>query len=423
MGHRRDFLKKLGILSLASIAAPLRSSAFAPSLPEIPASTSGNDAAYWNIIRRHFDIRDQFIYLNNGTMGPSPIQVQRAFTDEIQYVNKSLHYGGGKEVRGKIADFINAETREISITHNTTEGINIAAWAIPLKKGDEIIMTSQEHVGNAMPWLNRAKIDGIVVRTFHPSSKRDEVLNQIDRLINKKTRVIAIPHISCTIGQLFPIKEVVKLCRDKGLWSMIDGAHGPGSMPLDMRSLDADFYAGCGHKWMLGPKGTGFVFVNKRVLDGLIPRYAGAYSDKGYDITQDPAVLEGYSDTAHRFDYGTQSSALKIGIGASIDFLNRIGMDRIEERIFSLNEYAYQQLLGMDHIEMLSSAEKQSRSMMCGFRVKNMDFQEVFNKLAEQNIRIRVVPESNLDSVRLSTHIYNNEEQLDVALEAIRSLR
>src|SRR5207248_996916 len=144
------------------------------------------------------------------------------------YIAETGEYMGSEAAREALPAFIGVKESEISLTHNVTEGINVIAWGLPLKKGDEVIMTTHEHVGNALPWLNRAKLHGIVIRTFQPALTASENLDSIKKLIGKKTRAIAVPHITCTTGLVLPVKEIAALAKEKGLFCFIDGAHGAG---------------------------------------------------------------------------------------------------------------------------------------------------------------------------------------------------
>jgi selenocysteine lyase/cysteine desulfurase len=158
------------------------------------------------------------------------------------------------------------------------------------------------------------------------------------------------------------------------------------------------------------------------MFDVLKPVFAGAYTDNGYDITVNPPTFNGYSKTAHRYDYGTQSSALKYGLDSAAQFHLQIGTQVINDRVFELNEYLYQKLLELDFIELLSSPEKESRSMMLGFKHKKLDYKDVAKKLWRKRYRIRQVPESGVDGIRVSTHIYNNTNQIDGFISALKEL-
>ncbi|MGB0430000.1 MAG: aminotransferase class V-fold PLP-dependent enzyme [Bacteroidia bacterium] len=423
MSNRRSFLKKLGLLSASTVFN--KQWALASEKPLLLGSQKllhSNSDKYWQMVQSAFHIEKGYNYFNNGTMGPSPAVVEQAVIQKVKKINSNLNYGGGEDCRDSIAELIGAKANEISITHNTTEGLNVAAWGLPLSKNDEVIITSHEHVGNAMPWLNRRAIDGIKVNTFKPALNANKVLEQINSLITRKTRVISIPHISCTIGQRFPVKQVCQLAKEKGIYTVIDGAHGAGGLNLNMQDIDPDIYVSCGHKWMLGPKGTGFIYIPERMFDIVKPIFAGAYTDSGFDITVNPPTLKGYSQTAHRYDYGTQNAALKIGLKAAADFHLEIGAENVEKRIIELNEYLYHKLIQNDSISVLSSTDLESRSMMLGFKHKTLSYQQVAKGLQKHRIRIRQVPESGVDCIRVSTHIYNSFDQIDYMVDQIEAL-
>jgi cysteine desulfurase / selenocysteine lyase len=421
---RRNFIRQVtgGIVG-SWVLTSVPSESFARYILSRDEEIKPDNEEYWKMVREQFPLTRDRVYFNNGTMGPSPFVVREAVKSSIDKIDVSGEYGGGEFARGKIAKFINADESEISITHNVTEGINIIAWGLPLKRGDEVILTTHEHAGNALPWLNRAKHDGAVIKALRPAPTAAENLNRINDLITPNTRVIAIPHITCTTGQVFPIKEIAKLGHDKGLWVFYDGAHGPGTTLLDMKDIGCDFYATCGHKWMCGPKGTGFLFVRKELLDTVEAQWIGGYSDTGWDMTTTPPEFKGYVPTAHRYDYGTQNAALQIGLASSVDFLYQIGMENIIARGKALSGRLQQGLIGLgDKIEMLTPTEDQSRGFVVGFRLKNMAYDKFGEHASKNGFRIRIVPENHLNSVRVSTHLYNNFDEVEKFLQMVKEI-
>ncbi|MCB0737840.1 MAG: aminotransferase class V-fold PLP-dependent enzyme [Bacteroidetes bacterium] len=420
MAGRRNFIKKLAAISVGSMSLKAYAKIAPKSVSHFETLTGEE---YWNALRTQFTLKPEKVYLNNGTIGPSPLVVQQALINSIEQIDSSCAYGGDDIAREGISKLINCQKEEIALTHNTTEGLNIICWGLPLKKGDEVILTQHEHVGNIMPWLNRAEIDGIKLKFIKTGRTTTEVLNQLNDSISRKTRVISVPHVSCTIGQKYPIKAIQKLCKEKGIWFVPDGAHGAGSMHLDMQDLDVDCYVSCGHKWLLGPKGTGFVFIKKGFLDTIKPTYAGAYTDSGFDIFSTHPILKGYNKTAHRFDYGTKNASLFIGLNEATNFHLNIGTKKVEERCLSLSKYLFTKLETLEsQVQIINSNEQASRSSMIGFVPKSIDYKTLANKLQDNGFRVRQVPEANLNSIRVSTHIYNNFEQLDVFCDAIKEI-
>ncbi|MBI1803223.1 MAG: aminotransferase class V-fold PLP-dependent enzyme [Ignavibacteriae bacterium] len=415
---RRGFIKQVaggvvGSLTLNTL----------PGTSALPFIVSPDDEEAWKKIREQFPLTHNRVYFNNGTMGPSPYPVIDAIKQALVDVDTRGEVDGWEAARPKAASFVKVDSTEISLTHNTTEGINIVAWGLPLKRGDEVILTTHEHAGNALPWLNRAHLDGIVLRTFTPASTAGETLTRISDLISPKTRAIAVPHITCTAGHVLPEKEIAKLGREKGLWTFFDGAHGPGMLPLDLKDIGCDFYAACGHKWMCGPKGTGFLYVRKEMLDVLQAKFIGAYCDTGWDLTTEPQEFKGYVPTAHRFDYATQSAPVFIGLAATVDFLNTIGRENISQRSRALAAHLQSKLLELgDRIDMLTPTEEGSRGAIVGFRIKKMPYDRFGQYAAKKGFRIRLVPESHLNSIRVSTHFYNSMEEVDRFAEVVKEV-
>ena len=431
MANRRKFIGTLGAGIFGSMPIP----AFARDIVNETDAMNGvsmmpptellqtNEEEYWKLIRQQFPLTNDRIYLNNGTRGPSPFPVIDAVHRWMRDADEQGNYGGWESTAEKLAVFVKADKEEIALTHNVTDGINIVAWGMPLKKGDEVIMTTHEHVGNVGPWMNRARLDGIVVKAFSPAPTAAETLQRINDLITKKTRAIAVPHIPCTQGQILPAKEICKLAKDKGLFSFIDGAHGPGQLQLDLHDMGCDFYASCTHKWVLGPKGTGFLYVRKDMLDTLQALMVGGGGTADWNMATKPPHFDGYTKDAHRYYFGTQNRALYKGVEAAIDFVNGIGQEVVEKRIRGMAKYFQDELLKLEgKIEMLTPTEDKSRGAVVGFRIKSKSHSDFYTLAAEAKIRIRSVPENGLSSLRVSTHIYNNKDEVDKLLELVRSV-
>jgi selenocysteine lyase/cysteine desulfurase len=420
---RRSFLKQsslglLGALTIPSVFNELP----AITLPKQDDIIDPQNEKYWTLVRQQFPLQKDWAYLNNGTMGPSPYPVIEAVHKGMMEGDVYGNYGGWENTHAKIAQFVGANEDEIALTHNVTDGINIACWGIPLKKGDEVILTTHEHVGNAFPWLNRQKLHGIKIKVFTPASTAAETLERIQALYTKKTKAIAVPHIPCTIGQILPVKEICAWAKEKGIFSLIDGAHGPGMLLLDLHQMGCDAYASCCHKWMLGPKGTGFIYVRKDFQDTLQTYFVGGGSDNAkWNMASNPIQMGTYANNAHRYYGGTQGLGLYKGVDAAIAFIDNIGMENIYNRINYLGKYTQDNLMALgDKIEMLTPTEQNSRCAINGFRIKGFDFSKFYAKCAEQKIRIRMVAENEINCVRISTHIYNNTSEIERFIEIVK---
>lgn len=410
MINRRDFLSKMAMVPFLQL------------LPKVALAqhSQTDDETYWENISQQFPITKNKIYFNNGTMGPSPQVVIDRLVEKINLVDSSGEYGQTDESRKKIADFIGANADEICLTHNTTEGINIVCWGLELKKGDEVLLTNHEHVGGALPWLNRAKVQGIRVGFFELGATAQATFNNLQQKISRSTKVIALPHITCTTGQLLPIKMVSDWAKTKGIKVVVDGAHGTGMLALDMEDLGVDYYAACCHKWLCAPKGTAFLYVRKIAQNSMQPLFVGAESDSGWNVNLPPKPnITGYTDSAHRYDYGTQNTALWQGANAAIDFWNEIGLQKIENRCRELATYFMEKLRENKNYSILTPSESISYAGMVSFKPLHQSHTECMDKLYKEKLRLRLVAEHELNCIRASFHIYNLKKQIDRLLEVL----
>lgn len=416
MSNRREFVKK-GLLFAGALGLGKQALAFTPPLPD----NTKPDEDYWKLVRAQFPLSTNKIFLNNGTMGPSPYSVLHEVQQEMYEIDFNGKYGGFEDSAIlSLSEFLHTDVSEISLTRNVTEGINIACFGLPLKAGDEIIMTGHEHVGHATPWLNRAKLHGLVIKVLVLEKTADATLENLKKLLSKNTKVISVPHIPCTIGQVLPVKEICKIAKERSIFSIIDGAHPPGMLQVDIKDIGCDVYVGCCHKWMLGPKGTGFLYVSKEKRDTVQAYYGGGGFDTGWDMLSNPPSLKGYVENGHRYYYGTQNPALLKGISKAIEFQNNIGRENIENRVKSLANYLQEHLLKISpDIEMLTPTESISKAAQVSFKVKNKDVSKLQTICNEKKITTRYVPENNINCLRISTHIYNNFSEIDTFLKEV----
>jgi selenocysteine lyase/cysteine desulfurase len=222
---------------------------------------------------------------------------------------------------------------------------------------------------------------------------------------------------------VLPITEICNVAKSKGILTAIDGAHGAGAFDLDLYALGCDFYAGCFHKWMCGPSGTAFLFVKEESLERLIPIMIGGHSDTGWDMTTDPPTLAGYVPSARRFDYGTQSKTLAVGMVAAANFHAQLGKKKIETRLRELNQHLFDGLEELTAaLDLLTPKEKESRIALVSFRPKQTTFQACGAALGKAGFRIRQVPEGGVNAIRVSAHLYTTKEELDAFLAALRQI-
>jgi cysteine desulfurase / selenocysteine lyase len=416
--NRRDFIKLSATVPVVGAASSSSLIAAEAKQPILKLPKFENTEAYWEKIRAQFPITKELLYFNNGTMGPSPKYVTDIVTKQIEHVDATGDYGYDVEgLRASIGKFINADKDDIALTHNVSEGISIIAGGLEMMPGDEVILTNQEHGGGAVPWLARAKRHGIVVKFF--TLEKDFMLTFINlkKLVTKRTRIVAIPHITCTTGHVLYIKQIAEFCHSNNIFLFVDGAHVPGMLRTDIKYLGCDAYASCGHKWMLGPKGTGFLYISKKMREVVAPSWAGAEADKHWDYKGNLEWL----DTASKYDFGTQSSSLYTGLRAAIDWQEMIGVPNIDTRVQELSAYMREGLVKLMHGKFEFLTPPTSQSGITTIRLQNPDrYTDFANALQTRyKIRTRIVPEGDLKANRFSVHIYTSKKDIDIFLKGV----
>ena len=431
--NRRSFLKKLfgGIVATTAlpwVTSKAKGAELSRNLSEVISKYNGSadadDEKFWNFIKQQFPLQEDLIYMNNGGLGPSPYQVIETIKSQMLKWESISETGHGlvASVHEKAAKFFNCGTDEIAFTRNATEGMNIIARGIPLKKGDEVLMTTHEHPGGAIPWLAVQKDKGIRVKLFEPDLTGKENLKIIESNITNKTKVLMISHIPCTTGLIFPAKEIAELCHQKGIYFVLDGAQVLGMIPANFSELGCDFYTSSGHKWLCGPKGTGILYIRREMLDVWQPSHVGAYSDKVYKLEE--LKLE-YRKEAKITEYATRNTPIIMGIGASLDFFGAIGMDKVAARGRALAIYLKEKLSKIDSVKLLTPMEPELSGSIVTFKILD-DKKSYTDYIAqikkEYKIRLRPIGEHGLNAIRASLHVYNNFEQVDRLIEAVKKV-
>jgi len=422
--RRKDFIR-LSTLFLGSLAWP--GGARSAGLREFQeAAASADEDALWKIIRKQFALDPEWTYLNFGGLGACPLPVLHSFSEWSRSEELSPNAGHDEKewwsVKERLATLLGKSCRkeDLALISSATEGINLIINGLPLKKGEEVITSTHEHVAVNTGLLNRMQRDGIVIRLFEPDLKNGlGNVERIARLINGRTRLILVSHVTCTTGQRLPDQEISRLARDKGVWFALDGAQAPGCVLLDIVETGADFYTCSTHKWIMAPKRTGFLYVRRGLLDALRPTTVGGGSTEKYDILKNEMVFQ---PTAQRYEYGTQNDALFFALGTAVDFVRAIGLERIWDHNHPLAERFYRGLLEIPGIEVLSPEEEAYRSAMISFRMKAFDYKKVNEHLAKDKIRVRSVTEGGLNATRVSFHICNMDDEVTSILDSLGRL-
>ena len=423
MPDRRSFLRgSASLFAALGITAQLRADLCSPP-PPLPSVDlfSRDEDAYWAAIRKQFLIPADTVYLNNGTVGSSPLPVLQAIFDGYHETEKMSQedpedypiwgYAAWNQFRDPLAAFVGASRDEIAMLRNATEANSYMANGLDLAAGDEVLMSDQEHPGGEQSWQLRAKRYGIVVKKFSlplPPQSAAEILNRINDAITARTRVIFVSHITTVTGVVLPVKEICTLARSKGILSAVDGAHVVGMMRLDLHDLGCDLYSSTPHKWLMAPKGSGLLYVRDEVIDRL----------------WNTIVTEGWNDPklrAERFQrIGSSNVPALWGLRAALKLATDIGMERIERRHRRLADYVHGELVKRG-IQSWTSPDPALRCAISTYNLAPIRIVELEKWLWKNHkVRIRGGAPSRL---RVSTPYYLSHADLGRFLEKFDAYR
>lgn len=393
------------------------------------------------IIRNDFPILSEMInnkplvYLDNAATTQKPIQVIQAMNNYYMHLNANVHRGVHtlsqnatnefELARKLVQDLIYAkEQEEIIFTRGTTESINLVASSFCdkfLAKDDEIIISELEHHSNIVPWqLAQEKIQ-FKIRVIPITQSGELDIETFKTLLNNKTKLVAVAHISNALGTINPIKEIIELSHHKGAAVLIDGAQGVPHMKINVQDLDCDFYAFSGHK-MYAPMGVGVLFGKRKYLDQMPPYHGGGEMIK-------EVSFEGttFNEIPFKFEAGTPSVSDVIGLKSAIEYINNIGFDLIQKHEDFLMHYTTEKLMEINGLKIYGTSKNKSGSI--SFNINNIHPFDIGTLLDQLGIAIRtghhcaqpVMKHYNIvGTARVSFAIYNTIEEIDFFIESVK---
>ena len=378
--------------------------------------------------RLDFPMLDKdIIYLDNGATTFKPDIVLNAMNDYYKNYSANAHRGDYgisykvdveyEKARKKVADFINADFEETIFTSGTTESINMIVngfFKNLLEPGDEILLTKSEHASNVLPWFKLANINNINIKYIDLDENLHVTIDNVKKSITPRTKVISTAGITNVIGDERPIDEICKLAHANNIFVVIDGAQLVPHKKIDVKKSDIDFLAFSGHK-MCGPTGIGVLYGKREFLEQLEPINLGGGMNESFDNEFEVVLKE----LPTRLEAGTPNIAAAIGLGAAIDYLSNIGMDKIESYEKSLRNYLIDKLIKIDHIDIINL---ESESGIVSFNIDGIFSQDVAFYLNKYNICVRagnhcakiLKNETGVkNSLRVSLYFYNTKEEID----------
>ena len=397
-------------------------------------------------VRADFPILDQtvngkpLIYFDNAATSQKPKAVLDALVDYYNQDNANVHRGvhtlsarataAYEATRDKVAAFVNAASRdEIIFTRNASEAINLVAYAwglSNLKPGDEVILSVMEHHSNLVPWQLVAQRTGAVLKHVRLTDAQEFDLGHFRELVCDRTKLVAINHISNSLGCINPVDDVVKLAHGQGAKVLIDACQSVPHMPVDVQAMDCDWLVASGHK-MCGPTGAGFLYGTLDILNAMPPFLGGG--EMIQDVYLDHST---YAELPHKFEAGTPAIAEVIMLGAAVDYLTGIGLDRIAHYEHELTRYLYECLADVPKLKLYGpkpEADGSGRAAIATFTVDNLHAQDISTFLDQAGIAIRSGHHCtqplhrllNIDSTaRASLYFYNTYDEIDSFVAALK---
>ena len=412
---RRDFARLLTVAGSASLfgGADLAWSAPTQLLPT-PASPT---EAFWRSVRDQFVMPRDISIMNAANLCPSSMPVLRALDEATRDMDRDPSFqnrgkmGEGKEnTRKALAEFLGVTPEEIVIARNTSEANNTVSSGIDLSAGDEVLIFADNHPSNNAAWKEKGERFGFTVKEIpivNPHPGPQHYIDAVERAITPRTKLVSVTHLTNTIGDLFPVKEICRLARERDVLSMVDGAQSFGLLAVDLSDIQPDFYSGSMHKWPAGPKETGVLFVNQRSHDRIWPSIISAGAGR-----------VGISRKIER--YGQRDEPAIIASAAALQLQQQIGRDVIERRSRELASALMEGLSTIDGVQIRTSRKAEESAAVVVFKPGNLDTGKLFTALYE-NHKIGCAPRGgDRDGLRFSPHFYNLHEEVDRAVAAIK---
>ena len=426
--------------STSTSTTATRSSSSSSSMT-LPTSTLGDD------LKSDFPALHQdaypgkpLVYLDSAATSQKPQQVLNAMSDYYEHSNANVHRGAHalsirateayEAARDKVQNFIHASAREeIIFTRGATEAINLVAytWGIQnLKAGDEILLTVMEHHSNLVPWQLVAKKTGAVIKFVGLNEEEGLDLPQFHSLLSSKTKLVAFPHVSNTLGCILPVVEMAAAAHAVGALVLVDACQSIPHMKVDVQELDVDFLAASSHK-MCGPTGAGFLYGKLAVLKQMPPWHGG-----GEMIDEVFFEYSTFAEPPARFEAGTPPIAEVVGMGAACDYLMGVGMEKVEEHEHQLGKYLYERLSEVEGVRIYGpppGKEGKGRAALASFNTDQVHASDLAFFLDHEGVAIRsghhcTQPLHRMlhakGSLRASLYVYNTKGDVDVFITKLK---
>ena len=377
------------------------------------------DEDYWREIQHAFTVNRSYINLNNGGVSPSPRVVQEAMKRYLDLSNEAPVYTMWQllepqieSVRKGLARAFGCEPEEMAITRNASEALETCQLGLDLEPGDEILTTTHDYPRMLATWRQRERRDGLVLRTISlpvPPPSLQDLADRFRRAITPRTKVILVCHVTNLTGQIFPVREICRLGRERGIEVIVDGAHAFGHFPFRHADLDCDYYGTSLHKWLLAPHGTGFLYVRKSKIATLWPLMAA------------PKEME--ADIRKFEEIGTHPAANHNAIAEALAFQEGIGIERKAARLRYLRDRWMRRLHGQKGVRIHTSFDPAMSGAIGNVQLEGVDTAKLARHLWDRR-RIIVVPilHEEFQGLRVTPNLYTTTQEVDVFAEEMETV-
>jgi selenocysteine lyase/cysteine desulfurase len=380
----------------------------------VPAPNISQDE--WAAVRAAFTLDANVIVMNAANLCPAIGSVNETlfrYTRDMDAnptsQNRAKFGTGREETRRKIAAHLNVSPEEIVITRNTSEGNNFVSSGIDLKAGDEVVIHDENHPTNNNSWKTKARRYGFSVKEVSiptPPQSAETLIKAFSDVITPRTKVLAFTHVTSTFGTTFPAKELCRIARQRGILTLLDGAQSFGALDLDLNDIGCDFFTGSSHKWLMGPKEAGVLFIRRDAQSRLLPNEVGVYGGR-------------VGASAVHETLGQRDDPCLMALGEAMDFHERIGKKKIELQSKALANALKQELMKIPGAHMYSPAEPELSSAVVTFRPGGANIQQMTQSLYQSIGFGCATRGGTTPGLRISPHVYNSFEQVEKVVAAI----
>ena len=414
---KRQFLRYVGSAAMAAPLFPITASAGDTHEP-IPYPDKDSEA-FWERIRMDYRLKPDYINLENGYYNFVPTPILNKFMEHVREVNyegsyymRTVQWENKNKAAARVAQLVNCSEKELAITRNTTESLDMIIGGFPWEKGDEAIFAVQDYGAMQLHFEQMQKRYGMVCKKVslpnHPKSD-DEIVTLYESQMTPKTKLLMVCHMVNVTGQILPIRKICDMAHAHGVEVMVDGAHCVGHIKVDLAALDCDYYGSSLHKWVSTPLGVGMLYVSEKHIPKIWPLLAEHEDDK---------------TKIHRLNHtGTHPVHTDLTISDSVDYLELIGMERKEERLRQLQRYWSNQLRAVDNVVVNTPVEPHRSCAIANVGLQNMKPHDLAKTLLEEfDVWTVAIDFENVHGCRITPNVYTTFEELDRFVDAIKTM-